>query len=130
MGKTGNSTIVWNRLWLQDAIPATRIQSIGAWMICHRTEVQPNLTDSVIKCSQTFHVCYAKISQGSPLFFWNTEKLKAVIVNLAVVFQFTAFCQRRVFIFTAEVQQKLSKDVIRFAAWKTMDSFARQKSTV
>ena len=85
-------------------------------MICHRTEVQPNLTDSVIKCSQTFHVCYAKISQGSPLFFWNTEKLKAVIVNLAVVFQFTAFCQRRVFIFTAEVQQKLSKDVIRFAA--------------
>ena len=84
-------------------------------MICHRTEVQPNLMDSVIKCSQTFHVCYAKISQGSPLYFWNKEKLKTVIHNLAAVFLFTAICQRRVFFFTAEVHQKLSKAVIRFA---------------
>ena len=84
-------------------------------MICNRTEVQPNLTDSVIKFSQTFHICYANISQGSPLLFWNTEKLKAVIDNLADVFLFTAICQRRVFLFTAEVQQKLSKAVIRFA---------------
>ena len=84
-------------------------------MICYRAEVQPSLTDSVIKCSQTFHVCYAKISQGSPLFFWNTEKLKAVIDNLAVILLFTAICQRRVFFFTAKVQLKLTKAVIRFA---------------
>ena len=84
-------------------------------MICYRAEVQPNLTDSVIKCCQTFHVCYAKISQGSPLFFWNIEKLKAVIDNVAVILLFTAIYQRRIFFFIVKVQQKLTKTVIRFA---------------
>lgn len=78
------------------------------------------------------HFMYAmyRCSLGSPLFLRNTEKFKAVNDDCAAIFLFRSICQRSVFVFTAEIQAKLSKAEMRVAVWKTMHSFARRKSTL